>query len=104
MLGIPCLRASQEDLEWLEKAIGRAPQTPVTVDVEKQEVRFADRVIKATVPDGPRNQLVGGRGTRRRCCSKRRGDRGDGEKAAVRHGVLMPVVGRRGFFRPSSSA
>ena len=32
----------------------------VTVDVEKQEVRFADRVIKATVPDGPRNQLVGG--------------------------------------------
>ena len=60
MLGIPCLVASQEDLEWLQKAIGRAPQAPVTVDVEKQEVRFADRVIKATVPDGPRNQLVGG--------------------------------------------
>src|SRR4029453_7454496 len=40
MLGIPCLRASQEDLEWLQKGIGRAPQTPVTVDVEKQEVRF----------------------------------------------------------------
>ena len=32
----------------------------VTVDVERQEVRFGDRVIKATVPDGPRNQLVGG--------------------------------------------
>ena len=60
MLGIPCLRASQEDLEWLQKAIGREPQTPVQVDVEKQEVRFGDRVIKATVPDGPRNQLVGG--------------------------------------------
>jgi len=60
MLGIPCLVASQEDLEWLQKAIGRAPQAPVTVDVEKQEVRFADRVIKAAVPDGPRNQLVGG--------------------------------------------
>jgi 3-isopropylmalate/(R)-2-methylmalate dehydratase small subunit len=28
--------------------------------VEKQEVRFGDRVIKATVPDGPRNQLVAG--------------------------------------------
>jgi len=60
MLGIPCLRASQEDLEWLQKAVGRAPQTPVTVDVEKQEVRCGDRVIKATIPDGPRNQLVGG--------------------------------------------
>ena len=30
------------------------------MDVEKQEVRFGDRVIKATVPDGPRNQLVAG--------------------------------------------
>jgi 3-isopropylmalate/(R)-2-methylmalate dehydratase small subunit len=60
MLGIPCLRASQEDLEWLQKAIGRSPQEPVAVDVDRQEVRFGDRVIKATVPDGPRNQLVNG--------------------------------------------
>ena len=60
MLRIPCLVASQEDLEWLQKAISRTPQAPVAVDVEKQEVRFADRVIKATMPDGPRNQLVGG--------------------------------------------
>jgi len=60
MLGIPCLRASQEDLEWLQKAIGRSPQEPVAVDVDKQEVRFGDRVIRATVPDGPRNQLVNG--------------------------------------------
>jgi 3-isopropylmalate/(R)-2-methylmalate dehydratase small subunit len=60
MLGIPCLVASQADLEWLQKAIGREPQKPVTVDVEKQEVRFGDRAIKATVPDGPRKQLVAG--------------------------------------------
>jgi 3-isopropylmalate/(R)-2-methylmalate dehydratase small subunit len=60
MLGIPCLTASQADLEWLQKAIERAPQQPVTVDVEKREVRVADRVIKAAIPDGPRNQLVGG--------------------------------------------
>ena len=60
MLGIPCLVATQADLEWLQKAIGREPQTPVKVDVEKREVRFGDRVIKATVPDGPRNQLVAG--------------------------------------------
>ncbi len=60
MLGIPCLVASQADLEWLQKAIERAPQIPVAVDVEKQEVHFSDRVIKATVPDGPRHQLVAG--------------------------------------------
>ncbi|HEV8579224.1 MAG TPA: hypothetical protein VGX68_09080 [Thermoanaerobaculia bacterium] len=30
------------------------------MDVERQEVRFGDRVIKATISDGPRNQLVGG--------------------------------------------
>jgi 3-isopropylmalate/(R)-2-methylmalate dehydratase small subunit len=60
MLGIPCLRASQEDLEWLQREIGRAPQTPMTVDVEKQEVRFGDRVVKASIPDGARSQLVNG--------------------------------------------
>ena len=60
ILGIPCLVASQADLEWLQKAIERAPKDPVSVDVEKQEVRFGDRVIKATVPDGPRTQLVAG--------------------------------------------
>src|SRR5262249_17511154 len=38
----------------------RAGWGAVKVDVEKQEVRFTDRVIKATVPDGPRNQLIGG--------------------------------------------
>jgi len=43
----------------LQKAVARAPQQAVTVDVEKQEVRFADRVIRRR-PDGPRNQLVGG--------------------------------------------
>jgi 3-isopropylmalate/(R)-2-methylmalate dehydratase small subunit len=32
----------------------------VTVDVEQQEARFGDRVIRTTMPDGPRNQLVGG--------------------------------------------
>jgi len=32
----------------------------VAVDVEKQEVKFGSRTIKATIPDGPRNQLVQG--------------------------------------------
>src|SRR4030095_12566024 len=60
MLGIPCLVTSQENLEWLEKGGERDPKATITVDVDKQEVKFGDRVIKATVPDGPRNQLVNG--------------------------------------------
>src|SRR3989442_8385388 len=60
MLGIPCLVTSQENLEWLQREVSRSPQSPVSVDIEKQEVRFGDRTIKATIPDGPRNQLVGG--------------------------------------------
>jgi len=60
MLGIPCLTVTQADLEWLQKAIERAPKDTVSVDVDKQEVRFGDKVIKARIPDGPRNQLVGG--------------------------------------------
>ena len=60
ILGIPCLVASQADLEWLQKAIERAPKDPVSVDVEKQEVRVSDRVIKGVIPDGARNQLVSG--------------------------------------------
>ena len=60
MLGIPCLVVTQEDLEFLQRAISRSPQDIVTVDVEKQEVCFGDRVIKAAIPDGARNQLGGG--------------------------------------------
>ena len=60
MLGIPCLSISQADLEWLQREISKAPQAQVSVDVDKQEVRFGDRVIKAAVPEGTRRQLVAG--------------------------------------------
>jgi 3-isopropylmalate/(R)-2-methylmalate dehydratase small subunit len=60
MLGIPCLRVSQADLEWLQKEISKNPQAPVDVDVANQKVKFGGRTIDATVPDGPRNQLVQG--------------------------------------------
>jgi 3-isopropylmalate/(R)-2-methylmalate dehydratase small subunit len=59
-LGIPCLTAAMADIEWLQRAIGREPGSAVTVDVDKQEVRCGDRVIKARIPDGSRHQLVSG--------------------------------------------
>jgi 3-isopropylmalate/(R)-2-methylmalate dehydratase small subunit len=60
MLGIPCLVVSQADLEWLQRAVERAPKETVHVNIEEGEVRFGDRTIKATIPDGARNQLVQG--------------------------------------------
>lgn len=59
-LGIPCLTASMEDIDWLQRAIGRAPGAALSVDVAAQQVRFGDRVIAARIPDGPRHQLVSG--------------------------------------------
>ena len=60
MLGIPCLTISNDDVLWLQRAIGRDPKQAVTVDVEQQQVRVGDRVITARIPDGARNQLVSG--------------------------------------------
>ena len=60
MLGIPCVSIDNEDVLWLQRAIGRDPTQSLTVDVEKQEVRFGDRVIKGSIPDGARHQLVSG--------------------------------------------
>jgi 3-isopropylmalate/(R)-2-methylmalate dehydratase small subunit len=59
-LGMPCLTASMEDIAWLLRAIGREPQRPVAVNVERQEVRFGDRVISVRIPDGTRSQLTSG--------------------------------------------
>jgi 3-isopropylmalate/(R)-2-methylmalate dehydratase small subunit len=60
MLGIPCVAIDNEDVLWLQRMVGRDPKQTVTVDVEKQEVRAGDRVIKGRIPDGARNQLVSG--------------------------------------------
>jgi 3-isopropylmalate/(R)-2-methylmalate dehydratase small subunit len=58
--GIPCLVADMADVEWLQKAVARSPEQAVTLDVERQEVRFGDRTFAARVPDGARSQLVSG--------------------------------------------
>ncbi|HEU4367048.1 MAG TPA: 3-isopropylmalate dehydratase small subunit [Methylomirabilota bacterium] len=58
--GMPCLTASPADLEWLQREVGRRPGEPLTVDVERREIRFAGRTITAAIPDGARNVLVDG--------------------------------------------
>jgi 3-isopropylmalate/(R)-2-methylmalate dehydratase small subunit len=58
--GMPCLTAAPADIEWLQREVGRRPGEALTVDVARQEVRFAGRTLKATIPDGSRNLLVDG--------------------------------------------
>ena len=60
-LGIPCLSASREDIAKIAAAIERDPQTPVVVDVARQEVRFGSQTIKASVREAARDALVNGR-------------------------------------------
>jgi 3-isopropylmalate/(R)-2-methylmalate dehydratase small subunit len=60
-LGIPCVSASREDIAKIAAAVERDPQTEVTIDVAKQEVRFAGQTVKATIRDSARDALVNGR-------------------------------------------
>jgi 3-isopropylmalate/(R)-2-methylmalate dehydratase small subunit len=60
VLGVPCLCASTADVNELIAAIKANPKLEVAVDVAKQQVRFGDRSISATIPEGPREQLVSG--------------------------------------------
>ena len=60
-LGMPCAVASREDIAKIAAAVDRDPQTEVTLDVAKQEIRFAGQTVKAAVRDSARDALVNGR-------------------------------------------
>jgi 3-isopropylmalate/(R)-2-methylmalate dehydratase small subunit len=58
--GVPCLVAEPDDVEWLLREVEKHPREALDVDVERQEVRFRGRTIRARIPDGARHQLVSG--------------------------------------------
>ncbi|HEY7140044.1 MAG TPA: 3-isopropylmalate dehydratase small subunit [Methylomirabilota bacterium] len=58
--GMPCLVADPGDLDWLLREVEKHPREGVELDVERQEVRFMGRTIRARIPEGARNQLVTG--------------------------------------------
>jgi 3-isopropylmalate/(R)-2-methylmalate dehydratase small subunit len=60
-IGVPCLTASAEDVQKLMRAVQADPALAVTVDLERQEVRFGAERIAGRMPDGPRQQLLSGR-------------------------------------------
>lgn len=60
-LGIPCVSVSREDIAKIAAAVERDPKTEVTIDVAKQEVRFAGQTVKAAIRESARDALVNGR-------------------------------------------
>jgi 3-isopropylmalate/(R)-2-methylmalate dehydratase small subunit len=60
-LGIPCATASREDIARVAAAIEANPQTELVLDLAKQELRFGNQAVKATVRDAARDALINGR-------------------------------------------
>lgn len=59
-MGLPCLRASEEDVARLMRSAEEEPGLEMEIDVEAQSARFDGRTVAATIPEGPREQLVTG--------------------------------------------
>jgi len=58
--GMPCLVAEPADVDWLLREVEKHPREAVELDIERQEVHFMGRTIRARIPDGARSQLVTG--------------------------------------------
>ncbi len=60
-LGMPCVTAAREDIAKIAAAVDQNPQTEVTIDLVKLEVRFAGQTVKITQRESARDALVNGR-------------------------------------------
>lgn len=59
-IGLPCLTLDTESIAWLGEAVSQHPEQEVLLDVEHRLVCFGERTLRATIPDGVRNQLLTG--------------------------------------------
>jgi 3-isopropylmalate/(R)-2-methylmalate dehydratase small subunit len=59
-LGIPCVTADMADIDGLMKTVGREPGQEIVLDLERLEVRCGGRTIPVRMPEGARQQLLGG--------------------------------------------
>ena len=59
-LGLPCMKVSEADAAALMDAVEADPTIELTLDVASGSIRFGDRSVEASIPDGTRDQLVSG--------------------------------------------
>jgi 3-isopropylmalate/(R)-2-methylmalate dehydratase small subunit len=60
-LGIPCVSAKREDIAQIAATVEQDPATEVTIDLVKQEIRFAGQCVPCTLRESARDALVNGR-------------------------------------------
>ncbi len=59
-IGVPCLKVSEDDIEKLQKISEESPTTTFEVDLESLTVKAGDLSVKAEIPEGARQQFMGG--------------------------------------------
>ncbi len=59
-LGLPCLRASRQDIQSIAAAVQADPSIEITADVANREIRFGDTTIPCNLPEAVRSGLVSG--------------------------------------------
>jgi len=60
-IGVPCVVAAPDTVEFLMAQLDAHPESPLVVDLEQRTVGAADRVFPVILPDGPRQQFLEGR-------------------------------------------
>ncbi|MDR5672636.1 3-isopropylmalate dehydratase small subunit [Halalkaliarchaeum sp. AArc-GB] len=59
-LGIPTVTASGEEIDRLQSFVDENPDAEIEIDVEREQIRYADRIVDAEVNDAQRKALVEG--------------------------------------------
>ncbi|MDX2108791.1 MAG: 3-isopropylmalate dehydratase small subunit [Verrucomicrobiota bacterium] len=59
-LGIPCVSVSRTDRELLQAFAEANPQAEITVDLERNEVRYGDKKVALSIRPGARGSLIAG--------------------------------------------
>jgi len=59
-IGLPCLSLTAPDVHWLMQAVSENPEKEIHLDLASLKLRFGERTICATMPEGPRRQLLAG--------------------------------------------
>lgn len=60
-LGIPCVVVEKEDRKKMTASIEKAPETTITIDLNKMEIQLGSESFKLKIPDSARSALINGR-------------------------------------------
>ncbi len=59
-IGIPCLTLDAADAHWLLETVSHHPDQELNIDLETVTIRMGERTLRATMPEGARQQFLQG--------------------------------------------